>query len=655
MCGIAGIISLEGGPPVDEALIWRMAHIIGHRGPDDEGVFISPDGRAALANRRLAIIDLSPAGHQPMSTPDGRHTIAYNGEVYNYAAFRDRLIAQGHAFRGHSDTEAIVRLYQQVGPAALGHLRGMYALAIWDNEQRELFLARDRIGVKPLYYTIAGGQLIFSSEIKAILQHPAVERRVDEEALYHFLSFLTSPAPHTLFAGIRKLQPGHYAVLRSDATGIDDLRVEEYWDVFDSAQSHAGWSSADYQETLLSELRESIRLRMVSDVPFGVFLSGGIDSSTNVALMAEQMDRPVQTFSIGYRDVAGYNEFEHARRIAAHFGAEHHEIEIGEEDLLRFLPSLIYHQDEPIADPVCVPIYYVSKLARDAGTIVIQVGEGADELFAGYTHWLDILRLHHGAWQRFNRMPSPLRQAALALAPLDRDSIRYEYVRRAAMGEELFWGGAEAFGEAGKGRLLGPAYRARMGDLSSWDVIRPYRQRFEARTADLPGASDYVNWMAYLDLRLRLPELLLMRVDKMSMATSIEARVPFLDHEFVGLVMSIPERVKLNGMATTKHLFKQAVRGLIPDDIIDRPKQGFSVPVDEWLRTRLGGVIASKLDAFTRRTDYFDPAAIRRMVARNDYLTWYLFNFVLWHEMWIESSGPAPDSPPSLDALGLAV
>jgi asparagine synthase (glutamine-hydrolysing) len=646
MCGIAGIISLEDSPPVDEQVIWQMSNVIAHRGPDDAGVYLSPDRRAALTNRRLAIIDLSPAGHQPMGTLDGRLWIAYNGEIYNHADHRPALEEQGVTFRGHSDTEVILNLYRAEGPAALHKLRGMFAIAIWDEERRELFLARDRIGVKPLYYTFADGHFIFASEIKSILQHPAVRRAVDEEAVYHFLSFLTSPAPRTLFKDIYKLPPGHHAVLRADGS----LHLTEYWDIFDSAVACEGWSDDQLQDALLARLRESIRLRMVSDVPFGVFLSGGIDSSTNVALMAEQMDRPVQTFSIGYAGHEQYNEFQYARRVAQHFGADHHEVVIGEDDFVSFLPGLIYHQDEPIADPVCVPLYYVSRLARDSGTIVIQVGEGADELFAGYTHWLDILKLHHGAWRAFGRLPGALRRLALATAPLDRASIRYEYVRRAAAGEDLFWGGAEAFGEARKNRLISPALRGRLGALSSWDVIRPYHRRYEERSAGLPGAADYVNRMAYLDLRLRLPELLLMRVDKMSMATGVEARVPYLDHEFVGLAVSIPEQAKLDNWAP-KSLFKQAVRGLIPDEIIDRPKQGFAVPVSEWLQSRLGTVIERKLTAFAARTDYFDPATIRRMVAADDYLTWYLLNFVLWHEMWIE--GSVRDSVPSLHDIGL--
>jgi asparagine synthase (glutamine-hydrolysing) len=641
MCGIAGIVRVRAdAPPVEESLLWRMADVIAHRGPDDAGVYLSSDGSVGLVNRRLAIIDLSDAGHQPMSNEDGSVWIAYNGEVYNHADYSEGLMASGHTLRSHSDTEVILHLYEEEGPEALHKLRGMFAFAVWDASRRELFLARDRIGIKPLYYTFASGYFIFGSEIKSILAHPAVPRVVDEEAFYHFLSFLAVPAPATLFAGIHKLPAGHHARLNADGT----LRVEEYWDVFDSVARHADWGAEDYCEALLEKLRDSIRLRMVSDVPFGVFLSGGIDSSANVALMAEQMDRPVQTFSVGYAGQDRYNEFEHARFAARRFQAEPHEIIINEDDFLGFLPELIYHQDEPIADPVCVPLYYVARLARENHTIVIQVGEGADELFGGYTHWMDILRLRGGPWEWFTGLPYFLKSAALALAPLSRDSIRYEFVRRAAHGEELFWGGAEAFGEAQKRRLISPALGARLDGLSSWEVIRAHRQRFEARS----GGADYLTWMGYIDLRLRLPELLLMRVDKMTMATSVEARVPYLDHEFVGLAMGIPQAVRLAG-GVTKSLFKRALRGVLPDAIIDRPKQGFAVPVNEWLQRRLGRVMREKLTAFVARTDYLAPEPVQALLDRNDYLTWYLLNFALWHELWIEGAAKPGRNLPEID------
>ncbi|MFQ5409436.1 MAG: asparagine synthase (glutamine-hydrolyzing), partial [Anaerolineales bacterium] len=475
------------------------------------------------------------------------------------------------------------------------------------------------------------GAFLFASEIKCLLEHPHVPRTVNEEALYHFLTFLTTPAPSTLFKDIYKLQPGH----RMFVAGDGQVQVEEYWDVFDSVRYDPGLTEADLVERLRAGLRESVGLRMVSDVPFGVLLSGGIDSTTNVALMAEQMDRPVQTFSIGYEGaVAGeYNEFQYARQAARHFRTDHHEVLIGPQDLLDFLPKLIYHQDEPIADPVCVPVYFVSKLAKDAGTTVVQVGEGADELFSGYAHWLRALRLHAGPWRAFTALPRPVRQLSLAAAAPVLRGLRMEYLRRGVAGEELFWGGAIAFGEIAKRALLAPDYRRRMAGLSSHDVIRPHRERFDARSP----LSDYLTWMGYLDLRMRLPELLLMRVDKMAMATSVEARVPFLDHEFVGLAMSIPQRQKLNGYQP-KHLLKQAVRGLIPDEIIDRPKQGFRVPVRQWLDDALGPVMESRLRDFCRRTDYFDWRAVQSLLQSRDELSWYLLNFAMWHELWIEGS-----------------
>jgi asparagine synthase (glutamine-hydrolysing) len=629
MCGICGIVTIGDGPRVDAALLDTMRDTIAHRGPDDAGSWISADGRVGLANRRLAIIDLSPAGHQPMSNEDGSVWIAYNGETYTYAEHRGALQAKGHLFRSRSDTEVIVHLYEEYGHDCLHRLRGMFGIAIWDEGKRELLLARDRLGVKPLYYTFAGGQFIFGSEIKAILRHPTVKREIDLAAFYHFLTFLTPPAPDTLFKGIHKLPPGHRAVLKADS---GQFRVEEYWDVYDAARYDPQLTAHDWAERLRQKLAEAVKLRMVSDVPFGVFLSGGIDSTVNTALMAAQMDRPVQTFSVGYKDAPGYNEFGWARQAAAHFNADHHEVQIDAHDFIEFLPKLIYHQDEPIADPVCVPLYFVSKLAKDSGTTVIQVGEGSDELFCGYRHWIDILRLHSGAWRAYSFAPRPLRQLALAGAGLALNGVRYEYVRRATEGEELFWGGAEAFGEARKDGLIGESVRRAMGDISSHDVIRPFRKKFLERSPH----DDYLSWMGYLDLRLRLPELLLMRVDKMTMATAVEARVPYLDHEFVGLAMSIPQSLKVGDPIQPKRLLKQAVRGLIPDAIIDRPKQGFRVPVTDWMAEALGRMGRDTLHKFCARTDYFRWPAVEQLIDQHDELAWYLLNFALWHERWME-------------------
>ena len=640
MCGICGFLRLEGGQPVPDGLLGRMRDLIAHRGPDDAGSFVSTDGWVGLANRRLSIIDLSASGHQPMSNEDGSIWIAYNGEMYNYSEHRASLSEHGHRFRSRTDTEVIIHLYEEYGLDCVHYIRGMFAFAIWDANRRELFIARDRIGVKPLYYTRASGTFLFASEIKCLLAHPGLPRLVDEESLYHFLTFLTTPAPATLFKGIHKLPPGYRAIVKP--TG--DMRLDEYWDVFDSVQIDSDVSQADLTERLRTSLRDSIGLRMASDVPFGVMLSGGIDSSTNVALMAEQMERPVQTFSIGYKGVAAqqYNELSFARLVAKHFSTDHHETLIGSDDLVSFLPKLVYHQDEPIADPVCVPVYFVAKLAKDSGTSVVQVGEGADELFGGYSHWISVLRLHQTIWKYYTALPDAFRQSALAMAAPLIDTMRFEYLRRGSAHEELFWGGAIGFGEASKRNLLSDSYLQRVSNLTSHDVVLAHRKRFDERSP----TRDYLSWMSYLDLRMRLPELLLMRVDKMTMATSVEARVPFLDHELVGLAMSISQRQRLNGYQP-KHILKQAVRGLIPDEIIDRPKQGFQVPVSQWLSESLGPLAETKLRNFCERTDYFAWPRVKHLLRTKNQLVWYLLNFVLWHELWIEDTGLNLELPAS--------
>jgi asparagine synthase (glutamine-hydrolysing) len=630
MCGLCGLLQLPNADqPVSPELLAEMQARIAHRGPDDAASFLSPDLRVGLASRRLAILDLSPAGRMPMSTPDGRYTLVYNGEIYNYQEPRARLQAEGVQFRGHSDTEVILHLFARHGADCLRFLRGMFAIAIWDAQEKTLFLARDRIGEKPLYYTQIPGLFLFASEIKCLLAHPQVKRAVDVQAFNHFLTFLTTPAPDTLFQGIHKLPPAHYAFIHADGS----LHLQEYWDVYDG--SHVGdFSQGELVEQLRAKLRESVRQRMVSDVPFGVLLSGGIDSSTNTALMAEQMHRPVQTFSIGYKgaESAAYNEFEFARQVAKKFGADHHEVQIGAQDFLDFLPRLIYHQDEPIADPVCVPVYFVCELARKSGTTVVQVGEGADELFGGYRHWLADLRLHGGLWQTFGKIPRPAQQLAAGVARGVLSPVRAEYLRRASAGEELFWGGAIAFGETSKAQLLHPRIRQQLQGISSHDVVAYHRQRFLQRS---PLPNDYLNWMSYLDLHLRLPELLLMRVDKMSMATSVEARVPFLDSELISLAMGWSQKQKL-GDFQPKQLLKAAVRGIIPDEIIDRPKQGFRVPIQQWLKDLLGGYARQKLFAFCQRTEFLQWQAVEQLLHQHNELVWYLLNFVLWYELWLE-------------------
>ena len=632
MCGIVGVFDYSSqAPKLDARLITHMRDTMWHRGPDAEGLYLSPEGRLGLGFRRLSIIDLSAAGNQPLSTADGRFWIVFNGEIYNYRELRNELKARGCRFRSKSDTEVLLYLYQQHGPSMLARLCGMFAFAIWDVRKQQLWLARDRIGIKPLYYTITNGRFLFASEIKALLAHPDCSAALDEEALYHYLTFLTTPAPQTLFAGIRKLQPGH--TLTVDRRG--NTKLEEYWDVFQTADPVSTKVTEDEAtEKILTLLRESVKLRMVSDVPFGAFLSGGIDSSANVALMAELMNRPVETFSVGYHGQTAYNELSHARRAAGLFNTNHHKIVFGEDEFLEFLPQLIHHQDEPIADPVCVPVYFVAKLAKQNGVTVCQVGEGSDELF-GYPSWILYL-LAHQLGKFYRLWPKSLRTLVLgAVAHVDGYRRAYEYLRRSSEGQIIFWGNSEAYGETRKRNILSLDFCRRHPQLSSYDVILPYYRRFLER-APRP---DLFNFMTYLELHLRLPELLLMRVDKMSMACSVECRVPFLDHRLVEYVASLPQVTKL-GLGRAKHLLKKAVLPILPRDIIDRKKQGFGVPIHEWFHTSLGGFAARKLNE-SNRLPYFNRDAVQALLhSKRPASSWFLLNFLLWHERWIEGKDP---------------
>lgn len=623
MCGIAGVWDRRGGR-VDEAGLERMRDTMIHRGPDGAGSWLSPDGSVGLAHRRLSILDLSTAAAQPMGNEDGALQIVFNGEIYNHAELRRALeTTGGHTWRtDHSDTEVILHAYETWGEACLDKFRGMFAFALWDGRKRALWLVRDRLGIKPLYYTECAGRLYFASEIKALLAWPEIPRRLDEEALLHYLSFLAAPAPLTLFAGIRKVPAACWLRFAADGHVVE----QRYWDPLDHAQPRHD-DEPTLRAELLELLRESVRLRGVSDVPVGVFLSGGVDSSTNAALFSAGRSEPIRTFSIGYRGDFASNpsELPYARRVADLVGAEHSEYEISQQDLLDFLPRMIALQDEPIADPVCVPVHFVAKLARDRGIKVCQVGEGADELFCGYPGWMQMLRLQARA-----NWPLPRTAFSLGAALLGwkagPDSMAAEWLRRAGQGRPLFWGGAECMTQTGKVALLGPRLRERARQLDAWAAIEPVHARFLARTAD----AHPLQWMTYIDLNYRLPELLHMRLDKMTMGVSLEAREPFMDHRLVEFALSLSARTKL-GDGSLKHFLKASVRGLVPDDILDRPKQGFGVPVAEWLQDRLGAEIETTLKSFCRETALCEPAAVDRILReRRRGIVWTLMNLALW-------------------------
>ncbi|MGB7978750.1 MAG: asparagine synthase (glutamine-hydrolyzing) [Chlamydiales bacterium] len=626
MCGLTGVLVFkESGYRIGRPLIQAMTDTIKHRGPDGEGIWIADDGKIGLGFRRLSILDLSAAANQPMSNNDESLQLVFNGEIYNHADIRKEL-PRYRWKTDHSDTEVILHAFEEWGIDCIHRFRGMFAIALWDGKKRELWLVRDRIGVKPLYYSIHNGRVTFASEIKALLKDPDQKRAVHEEALYHYLSFLTTPAPQTLFDGIQKLPPATWLRIREDGS----CQEKRYWDVWDHTQPLEDASEEEVAAKILAELRTSVKLRKISDVPVGVFLSGGIDSSTNAALFSE--GDIVKTFSIGYQgNHSSYqNELHFAKRMASEVGAIYHERLLNVDDLLDFLPQMIHLQDEPIADPVCVPVYYVSKLARDNGIVVAQVGEGADELFWGYPSWKTALTL-----QNMDNLPVPnfiKRLGLVGIRALGKNtSMHYERLRRGSLDQPIFWSGAESFTEAQKQRLLSPRLREKLKGLTSWEAIRPTYQRFQEKAWE----KSPLNWMSYADLNLRLPELLLMRVDKMSMGVSLEGRVPFLDHKFVELAMSIPQSMKTkNGIS--KYILKKAVRGIIPDELIDRPKQGFGVPVYEWLNDKLGVRMREELKAFSAQTDFLDPNEVIRYCDQGHApQIWYLFNLALWWKTFI--------------------
>lgn len=636
MCGICGTLAFASGFATDASLLSRMSDTLSHRGPDDSGVWRSDDGAIGFGHRRLSIVDLSSAGHQPMANEDGTVWITYNGEVYNHRALRVELEAKGHRYRSQTDTETILHLYEEEGRRCVERLHGMFAFAIWDSRRRELFLARDRLGVKPLYYAQLRDGFVFGSEIKAILEHPAVGRDLDESAFFHYLTFVATPAPQTLFAGVRKLAPSERMTVSADGA----TRSETYWEPLrtDTVEAAAALSEDEARDRLLELLRAAVAKRMMSDVPFGVFLSGGVDSSANVALMSELMDEPVRTFSVAFRDHERYNELRPARAIAQRFATRHHEVMIGVEDLERFLPQLVWHQDEPLADWVCVPLYYVAKLARESGTIVVQIGEGSDEILHGYRAYA-----RHAAFaQRFSspirRLPRPLRaragRAALATTRrLGRGEQYGQLVASAAADRLSFWGGAIAFQGDLKESVIG-------NGRPHPDAYAVVERLWSDAGRALPTA-DLLQRMTYLELRQRLAELLLMRVDKMTMATSVEARVPFLDHELVEFAVALPPHFKVRN-GNGKHLLKEALAQTLPPETLRRPKQGFGAPVSEWFRSDFG----SRAQRMIRESSLADRGlldydTVDRLWERHrsggnwGLQLWTLLNVSLWHDRWL--------------------
>ena len=619
MCGIAGYLFRDTDPNA-QAVVRRMTAAIAHRGPDAEGFHV--DARAALGHRRLSIVDLA-TGQQPMYNETGSLCVVYNGEIYNHASLRPELERAGHVYHSHCDTETILHAYEQWGAACVERFRGMFAFAIWDQTTGELFCARDRLGIKPFYYALAGGQFIFGSEIKALLQHPGLSARFEESLLPEYLAFGYTSGDRTLFSGIRKLMPGH--VLRVRAGGGEPA-ITQYWEV--PSQAATARSEAETLYGVRTRLEEAVRTRLMSDVPLGVFLSGGVDSSVIAALMQGMVNERVKTFSVGYREEQ-YSELGYARTVATRLGTDHHEVTLGMEEFFNTLPNLIWHEDEPITWPSSVSLYHVSELASREVKVVL-TGEGSDELFGGYGRYG--YQLFNQKWANvYSAVPGPVRSlvrrqiAGSALLSGDaRRKLKHTFLGRTNDLPSLYldnFYGAFPAEEAVAAFRIGNPERAYDHYLHYWNAV-----------PQLPN----LERMLWADKKTYLVELL-MKQDQMSMAASIESRVPFLDHPFVEYSTTIAPEWKIrNGEA--KYILKKAVEDLLPRDIIYRKKMGFPTPLKQWLREPGAAPVYALLEKRDGLlAQYCDGAYLQDLLRRHRAGTedatdriWNLLNLQVW-------------------------
>jgi asparagine synthase (glutamine-hydrolysing) len=635
MCGIAGIVASDGLAPEDRARAIAMRDVITHRGPDDSGLFI--DERAALAHRRLSIVDLA-AGHQPLANERDDVWIVFNGEIYNHADVRPGLEAAGHTYRTRCDTETIVHAYEQWGDDCVDHFRGMFAFAIWDVRRRRLLLARDRMGVKPLYWARVGSRLLFGSEIKAILASGLVRAEANEDSLPELLGTRYLSGTETLFKGVHRLLPGHTLVFEDGR-----ITIRQYWDVpiGKSNPEVERLSEAGAVRRFRELLEESVRIRLMADVPLGMFLSGGLDSSAIAALMARMIDRPLQTFSVAFKQRA-FSELDYARQVARAIKAEAHEIVIDDHDFFSALPRLVWHEDEPIAHPSSVPLYFVSSLARQHVTVVL-TGEGSDELLAGYGKYPRITWNWRAGTVYERTVPRRLREAVSRHIVPALPGRPGRYARRSFLAmdrtpEAMFLDNFASIRLDEQRRLLAARLQASVDPVAAYGSSMASFNRPN-------GHSTLLDRLLYADIKTYLVELL-MKQDQMSMATSIESRVPFLDHKLVEFAAALPDSWKLSGL-TTKRILREAMRGVLPESILNRPKMGFPVPFGAWVRGRWNSVARDVLlDRRSRERGVVDPVAVERLLidhaaGRTDGADrlWSLLNLELWYRTFIDGEG----------------
>ena len=618
MCGICGKINFDPEKVVNRDIIVQMTEAMVHRGPDQSGYFL--DRNVGLGHRRLNIIDLS-TGQQPMSNEDDNLWIIYNGEIYNYQELREDLLDRGHVFKTKSDTEVILHLYEEWGTDCLQKLRGMFAFAIYNRRDKSLFIARDRVGIKPLYYAFADQSLIFASEIKSIIKEPTVDKSINYEGLYKFLSYTYTPGPDTVFKYIHKLQPGHYMIQKNDKTDI-----KQYWDIDDNYLTDSV-SKNGAEESLDKLLTETIRIHMISDVPVGFLLSGGIDSTTTLSFYTDKQKLDVKTFTIGFESDEFEDERTYARKAASKYGVDHYETTINEEDFFNFFPKYLWYMEEPIFEPPAFSLYYVTKMAREHVKVLLS-GEGGDEAFAGYQTYRNLVWL-----ERLKKVIGPSSEYLSGIiskfippkyTPLLNIPISEYYFSRSASPSSLF--------------------------IKNFDTIysSPFKEQILAANNPFAQYADKMNGvsnlkrMLYIDTKTWLPDRLLTKADKMTMANSVELRVPMLDHVMLEFAAGLPDSLKLHGF-NTKYILKKVASKRIPREIIKRKKAGFPTPFSRWLRNREDLVFDILTDSKTLNRGYFDKGAMSNIILdpwRNNGLnSGIIFNLLtleIWHRQFID-------------------
>jgi asparagine synthase (glutamine-hydrolysing) len=631
MCGINGIFQLSSSGTHLKDAVSAMNAQLEHRGPDDNGVWIDDTQSLSLGQTRLSILDLSSAGHQPMHDSEAKNTIVFNGEIFNFQLLNNKFL-NDETFNSHSDTETLLKLYRKFGLDMLQHLNGMFAFALWDASKEELILARDRSGKKPLYFTEMNGNFSFSSELKAIFELPWIKKEIDNRVLYDFLTYNTVATPNTMFKGISKFNPGHYMIVTKSG-------IKTYESFNDLKHTDIEFSSEKELEDLVyHKLEESVRLRMISDVPVGAFLSGGVDSSAIVALMRDHTPNEIKTFTIGFENQPNYNELQYAEKIAKRYDTNHFVKTVTPNDLLDFIPKITDIYDEPQADTTAIPIYFISQLAKEKNIKVVLNGDGPDELFSGYSNYERYVKTYQ-YYKLANKAPKFIKGIMNSVVgSIKPGSSLSEMTNRLYNQQDFYWPGAGGMKEGVKNNIISGDFRNRINGHSSYDYVKQLKQDYHQF---LDGHQfDYVNWLCYSGYRQAVTEKFLFRADRLGMAHSIEARSPFLNHEMVQLALSIPGEYKIkNGV--NKYILKKSLERILPNEILYRKKMGFNLPIREWAKDTIYNGVKDNIVQFNSDTNLFNldevNSQLKLLKEGNEQYTnniWTIYFLINWYKKW---------------------